>query len=77
MRVRYGVWYDGEKVYVVVDAEIRDQQELERVERLIPKAHRKAIEWIESHGITGTVLEYRIRGGKVNEPPISKSVKSD
>ena len=74
LRMRIGVWYDVDRLYVLVIAEVTASAELAKVESLVPRAHDLALDWVKTHGITGQTLTYRVRHGELGRYPcISRS----
>jgi hypothetical protein len=67
--VRFGAWYDTDGIFVEVIAAIGPEDDRDRVEELLPEAHRRALVWIEQHGITKPVLTYRVRHGDLSKFP--------
>ena len=75
---QFGVWYDVDRVFVLVIAEYNTPKELDVIDDLIPRAHRAAFAWIEKNGVSHPVMVYRIRQGALSDQPsLLDSVPND
>ena len=68
--IKLGTWYDSDKLFVLVIADIRSDDELDNVGQLVTEAQKSALEWVEHHGIPSPVLIYRIQGGLLTTTPV-------
>jgi len=62
----FGAWFDTDGVFVQVITTLQQGEDAKKVEELVPEAFRRALTWIEQHGVQQPVLVYRIRGGNLS-----------
>jgi len=77
VRFTFGVWYDVDKIYIRVIAEIEKAEELEKIQPLVAEAHKAGLQWIETKGITHPILTYYIRHGQLSKFPYLSSVLTE
>ncbi len=64
------IWYQQHGVVVSVSIVSDDMAAIEAQLDLMGQIHLNALTWIETHGVSAPVHQYRIEKGKVNAKPI-------
>jgi hypothetical protein len=67
--IRFETYYESDGLSVVVEGVANDAKGLESIERLFPEAQKRALTWLENHGITSKMMTYTIKYGELSGFP--------
>lgn len=70
VRFRVGTWFEEDKLFIEVVADLKPRDDGRTLEQLVPEAFRLAAKRIEAQSIRPAVLTFRIQDGTLVRDPI-------
>ncbi len=66
---RVGCYFATDDLKVTVTTIVGSEHDLEEMERLLPEAERRALQWVQDKGISSRELVYTIKDGQLSSFP--------